>query len=39
LQHKNAVASAVIDGKGINEDGGVDMSVGSLSGFLRLSSV
>ena len=39
LQHKNAVASAVIDGKGINEEGGVDMSVGSLSGFLRLTSV
>jgi len=39
LQHKNAVANAVIDGKGINESGGVDMSVGSLSGFLRLSSV
>ena len=39
LQHKNAVASAVIDGEGINEDGGITMSVGSLSGFLRLSSV
>jgi hypothetical protein len=39
LQHKNAVASAVIDGTGINEAGGVTMSVGSLSGFLRLSSV
>lgn len=35
LQHKTAVASAVVDGKGINEDGGVDTSVGGLGEFLR----
>lgn len=35
LQQKNAVASAVVDGLGINEDGGVDMTVGALAQFLR----
>jgi SNF2 family DNA or RNA helicase len=39
LNQKNAVANAVLDGEGINEEGGVTMSVGSLSGFLRLMSV
>ena len=39
LQQKNAVASAVIDGEGINDKGGIELSVGSLSGFLRLASV
>jgi len=35
LQQKNAVADAVIDGKGINSKGGVDLTVGSLIGFLQ----
>ena len=34
LQHKNAVASAVIDGEGINEAGGIDFSLSSLNQFL-----
>jgi len=34
LNQKSAVASAVIDGKGINTRGGVDMTAGSLIGFL-----
>jgi superfamily II DNA or RNA helicase len=34
LQQKNAVASAVIDGEGINLRGGIDLSVGSLIDFL-----
>jgi SNF2 family DNA or RNA helicase len=39
LQQKNAVASAVIDGEGINEEGGVPMTVGSLKQFLAFSNV
>lgn len=39
LQHKNAVASAVIDGEGINEAGGIDFSLNSLNKFLLSSSV
>ena len=39
LQQKSAVASAVIDGKGIDEDGGLEMSVGSLKQFLDASIV
>jgi SNF2 family DNA or RNA helicase len=35
LQHKSAVASAVIDGEGIDEDGGIAMNVGSLKQFLN----
>lgn len=35
LQQKNAVASAVIDGEGINDKGGVELTVGSLSSFLK----
>lgn len=34
LQHKNAVASAVVDGEGINEEGGIDFTLGSLNQFL-----
>jgi len=34
LQQKNAVASAVIDGTGINDNGGVDLTIGTLRGFL-----
>ena len=39
LQQKNAIANAVIDGEGINEKGEIDLTVGSLGGFLRLVSV
>lgn len=35
LQQKNAVADAVMDGAGINDKGGVDLTVGSLIGFLQ----
>jgi hypothetical protein len=35
LQHKNNVASAILDGEGINAKGGVDFTVGSLIGFLQ----
>jgi len=35
LQQKNAIADAVIDGQGINAKGGVDLTVGSLIGFLQ----
>jgi superfamily II DNA/RNA helicase len=34
LQQKNALASAVIDGEGIDEKGGINMNVGSLKQFL-----
>ena len=37
LAQKIAVAAAVVDGKGINDKGGVDMSVGSLVDFLKIS--
>lgn len=37
LQQKNAVADAVMDGQGINSKGGVDLTVGSLIGFLQKS--
>jgi SNF2 family DNA or RNA helicase len=39
LQHKNAVASAVLDGEGINEAGGIDFSLTSLNQFLLSKSV
>jgi SNF2 family DNA or RNA helicase len=39
LQQKNAVASAVIDGEGINDKGGVDFTIGTLRGFLLDTSV
>ena len=35
LQQKNAVADAVLDGQGINSKGGIDMTLGSLIGFLQ----
>jgi SNF2 family DNA or RNA helicase len=34
LQQKKSVAGAVLDGEGINSRGGVDLTVGSLLGFL-----
>lgn len=37
IQHKSAVAAAVIDGRGINRAGGVDFSVASLRSFLQSS--
>ena len=39
LQQKDAIASAVIDGEGINATGGVDLTIGSLRSFLAGSSV
>jgi SNF2 family DNA or RNA helicase len=39
LQQKNAVASAIIDGAGINDNGGVDLTIGTLRGFLLDASV
>jgi len=35
LQHKNNVASAIVDGDGIDQKGGVPMTLGSLSKFLE----
>ena len=35
LQQKNAVADAVLDGKNINSKGGIDLTLGSLIGFLQ----
>jgi SNF2 family DNA or RNA helicase len=39
LQFKTSLADAVMDGKGINEAGGLDLSVGSLKQFLTGSTV
>lgn len=39
LNQKNAVADAVIDGEGINDKGGVDLTVGSLLNFLTTNYV
>lgn len=39
LQQKNAIASAVLDGEGINEKGGVDLTLGSLKSYLMDTSV
>lgn len=39
LQQKNALASAVIDGEGIDEKGGISMNVGSLKQFLNSAIV
>jgi SNF2 family DNA or RNA helicase len=39
LQQKSSVANAIIDGEGIDEKGGVPLSIGSLKEFLTLSSV
>jgi hypothetical protein len=35
LMQKNAVADAVMDGEGINNKGGVDLTIGSLLNFLK----
>ena len=39
LQQKTAIANAVLDGEGIDEDGGVPLNVGSLKQFLELGFV
>ena len=39
LQQKSAVANAVIDGEGIDAEGNMELSVGSLKQFLQLSIV
>lgn len=39
LQQKNAVASAIVDGVGINAEGGVPLNVGSLRQFLTMATV
>ena len=39
LQQKNALASAVVDGEGIDEQGGIPMNVGSLKEFLYMATV
>jgi len=39
LQQKTSVASAIIDGEGIDDQGGVPLTVGSLRQFLQLASV
>lgn len=39
LMHKSAVANAVIDGEGIDEDGGIAMTIGSLKQFLMAAVV
>ena len=39
LQQKNSVASAVIDGTGIDDKGGVDLTLGSLREFVLTSHV
>jgi len=39
LQHKSALAAAVVDGEGIDEKGGIPMTVGSLTTFLKTAVV
>ena len=39
LQQKTAVASAVVDGEGINDRGGVNLTAGSLRSFLQSAIV
>ena len=39
LQQKSSIADAIIDGEGIDEQGGVPLTIGSLKSFLSLSSV
>jgi len=39
LQQKNAIANAVIDGEGIDDMGGVALTIGSLTKFLKEVSV
>ncbi len=39
LQQKSSVANAIIDGEGIDDKGGVPLTVGTLKQFLNLASV
>jgi superfamily II DNA or RNA helicase len=39
LQQKNSIASAVMDGEGIDDKGGVDLTLGTLKSFIQGSSV
>jgi superfamily II DNA/RNA helicase len=39
LQQKSALADAIIDGAGIDEKGGIPMTIGSLKDFLYMSTV
>jgi hypothetical protein len=39
LLQKNAVADAIMDGEGINSDGGVELNLGSLKAFLQTTMV
>jgi SNF2 family DNA or RNA helicase len=39
LAQKNAIADAVVDGEGINERGGVEMTAGTLRAFLQTITV
>ena len=39
LQQKSSVANAIIDGEGIDDKGGVPLTVSSLKQFLNLASV
>lgn len=39
LQQKNSIANAVMDGEGIDEKGGVSLTLGSLASFINNSSV
>jgi hypothetical protein len=38
LKQKSDIAGAILDGAGINEKGGVDLTVGSLIDFLSKSN-
>jgi superfamily II DNA or RNA helicase len=39
LQQKNSVANAVMDGEGIDDSGGLDLTLGSLKAFVQSTSV
>ena len=39
LQQKSSVANAIIDGEGIDADGGIPLTIGSLKQFLTFSNV
>lgn len=39
LQQKSSIADAIVDGEGINEEGGVPLNVGSLRQFLVFANV
>ena len=39
LQQKTAIADAILDGEGIDEEGGVPLTIGSLKQFLQLGYV